>query len=78
MDWATSSNYYYCLWFTCRAYMDSSDMPAYYRSNSLPEIQVANDSVTRQFTIIRAITPFTIAQVLVSATVAIQTLKELY
>lgn len=45
--------------------MDPSDMPAYYRPNSLLEVQLADDTVIRRFTVVRPMIPFTVAQVLV-------------
>ncbi|KAK7680182.1 hypothetical protein QCA50_016691 [Cerrena zonata] len=43
---------------------DPHEVPVYYRPESQLEIQLAHSAMTRQFTVVRPITPFTTSQVL--------------
>lgn len=45
--------------------MDPSYVPIYYQPNSILEVQIANSTVVRHYRVVRPLTPFTMAQVIV-------------
>lgn len=45
--------------------MDPFYVPTYYQPDSILEVQIANSTVVRYFKVVRPLTPFTMAQVIV-------------